>query len=412
MKQLRIWLIALLIFFISPVISIALNDVDDNQINLHFFYRESCPHCTKQQSFHKKMIDKYPNLVIHFYEVEIDKDKDYHIKIMNEVKQEFDLVTNNNYELGAIPYTVIGTREYLGFNDDVAKKLEDSILYYSQNNYRDVVTEIINGSFERETNPIVIDKEQSTTFTLPIIGEVDAKSFSLPIIAAVIGTVDGFNPCAMWVLLFIITLCINNKDRKRMWIIGLTFLVTSALVYLLIMAAWLQVTLSVSSIKWVQIAIGIAALIGAYVSLRSYIKSLKKDDGCEVVDVKRQRKMIAKIKDFTLKKSLFLALIGVIALAISVNLVELACSAGLPLMFTQILALNDLGIAQYWGYMLLYIFFFMLDDIIIFTIAMITFKVTGLSTKFSKYSHLIGGIIMLILGLLLIFKPEIIMLNF
>ena len=96
-------------------------------------------------------------------------------------------------------------------------------------------------------------------------------------------------------------------------------------------------------------------------------------------------------------------------LAVSVNVIELACSAGFPLLFTQILSLNDLNSLQYLIYVLIYVLFFLIDDIIIFLIALKTLKITGISNKYTKYSHLIGGILMLVVGLLLIFKPEIIM---
>ena len=97
---------------------------------------------------------------------------------------------------------------------------------------------------------------------------------------------------------------------------------------------------------------------------------------------------------------------GVIGLAISVNLVELACSAGLPLVFTELLVLNNVNSFMRFTYTLLYIIFFLLDDLIVFFIAMFTMKITGISTKYNKYSHLLGGIIMLIVGILLLFKYE------
>ena len=106
------------------------------------------------------------------------------------------------------------------------------------------------------------------------------------------------------------------------------------------------------------------------------------------------------------QNSLWLALGGIIVLAFAVNLVELICSAGLPAVYTQVLALNDLATWQYYAYILLYVFFFMLDDLLIFFIAMITLKMTGITTKYSKVSRLIGGLAMLAIGLLLIFKPE------
>lgn len=96
-----------------------------------------------------------------------------------------------------------------------------------------------------------------------------------------------------------------------------------------------------------------------------------------------------------MKKTYLLAILGVMGLAVTVNLIELACSSGLPLIFTQILALNDLNSLQYLIYILIYIILFLIDDIVIFVIAMKTLKLTGISTKYSKLSHLIGGILML-----------------
>ena len=119
-----------------------------------------------------------------------------------------------------------------------------------------------------------------------------------------------------------------------------------------------------------------------------------------------------KIKTITMEKKFILALIGIIVLAASVNIIELMCSIGLPLLFTQILAMNDLSSFEYGIYMLIYIFFFLIDDIVVFVISMITLNVTGISTKYSKYSHLIGGLVMLIIGILLILKPELLMFNF
>jgi hypothetical protein len=119
---------------------------------------------------------------------------------------------------------------------------------------------------------------------------------------------------------------------------------------------------------------------------------------------KKRKSIINKIKEITKQNKFLLAIVGVALLAASVNVVELVCSIGLPMMFTSILSVNDLSTIQYFLYIFLYIFFFLLIDIIIFTIAVVTFKVTGISTKFTKYSHLIGGIIMILIGFFLILQ--------
>jgi len=153
-------------------------------------------------------------------------------------------------------------------------------------------------------------------------------------------------------------------------------------------------------------------MIGALVNFKSFNKERKQDAGCQVVDKQKRVNIINKIKKFTTEKSLIPAILGAMALAVSVNFVELACSAGLPLLFTQILALNELSAPLYALYMCLYMLAYLLDDLIIFIIAMVTLKLTGMTNKYNKYSHLIGGIIMLIVGLLMMFKPEWIMMNF
>ena len=200
------------------------------------------------------------------------------------------------------------------------------------------------------------------------------------------------------------------KDRKKMWILGLTFIISSAIVYLLFMVAWLKVALSIKQIIWVRSLIAVVALIGGFINLKSFYKTInQKDIGCTVTDKEQKKKTMGKIKKFTSEKSLILAILGIMALAFSINLVELACSAGLPLLYTQVLSMNNLSNIEYIGYILLYILFFMLDDLIVFFIAMFTMKITGISNKYSKYSHLVGGIIMTLIGILLIFKPGILM---
>ena len=246
---------------------------------------------------------------------------------------------------------------------------------------------------------------------VPLLGKVNVKKVSLPLIAISIGLVDGFNPCAMWVLLFLISMLIGMKDRKRMWIIGLSFLLTSALIYLLFMVAWLNAATLLLSINIVRVIIGFVAIIGAIINLSSYIKH-RKDNGCDVIDDKKRNKIFDKVKKFTHEKSLLLAVLGAMTLAISVNIVELACSAGLPVMFIEILSMNNPNMIEKIVYIGLYMIFFLLDDLIVFFVAMRTMELTGFSTKYGKVSKLVGGILLLGIGILLIFKPEWLMFNF
>lgn len=383
--------------------------VQAKTVNIYLFHSNTCMHCQAEVEFLDSIKDKY-DIKIYKYEISSDENQKHLFEVRKILKNEDSRV----------PFTIIGNESITGFSSFHESQILDKISYYSNKEYCDQVgaylgvTEACTG----EDNP---HENSISKITLPFIGEVDVKEFSLPIISIIIGLVDGFNPCAMWVLIFLITMLINMKDRTKMWILGLTFIATSALVYLAMMVAWLKIVAEFTTIRWLQLIIAGVALIAGVINIYNYLKSLKKDDGCTVTNKDSRKKIINKIKKIVVleeasenKKrfAFLLAVLGIMALAISVNVIELACSAGLPLVFTQILAMNEVSTLARIIYIALYILCFMLDDIIIFTIAMITFKVTGISTKYTKYSHLIGGLIMLLIGLLMIFKPSWIMFNF
>jgi hypothetical protein len=173
------------------------------------------------------------------------------------------------------------------------------------------------------------------------------------------------------------------------------------------MAAWLNLILFLGLVIWVRLAIGFIALAGGGYNLKEFF--INKEAVCKVTQGEKKKKVFEKIKSVTQMNSFWLALGGIILLAFAVNLVELICSAGLPAIYTQILALSNLPAWQYYLYIGLYIFVFMLDDLFVFFAAMITLEMTGITGKYARISKLIGGILMLIIGLLLIFKPEILM---
>ena len=381
----------------------------DNEITLYLFHGDGCPHCAEEIEFLDSIEDKYDNLVIVKYEVWNNKENS---DLLNKVEDAFDITRSG------VPTTVIGDTVIKGYSEATAGKIERAINYYSKEEYEDEVEKIMQGTFVKEEKKTDEEfekqekkQDEELTIKVPIIGNVNLKNVSLMSAAVFIGLVDGFNPCAMWVLLFLLSVLIGMKDRKRMWILGITFLLTSALVYMLIMLSWITIALKMTQIIWLRNLIAIIALVGAFINFRSFFNS-KDDSGCEVVDDKKRKKMFARIRKFTSEKSFLLAILGVIGLAISVNVVELACSAGLPIVFSELLVINNTSDTMKVMYTLVYILFFLLDDLVIFFIAMFTMKVTGISTKYSKYSHLIGGIVMLIIGVLLLLKPEWLMFNF
>ena len=252
----------------------------------------------------------------------------------------------------------------------------------------------------------------SNNYNIAILGDIDAKTVSLPLFSIVVGFIDGINPCAMWILIFLISMIMPMKDRKKQWIIGLTFIITSGVVYLLFLVSWLNLAVFLTKITLIRTIISIFAIVFGMINIYNYFKSLNEDVGCTVTDSNKRQKIMTKIKKITSEEKFAFAILGTIGLAASVNILELLCSLGLPVVFTNVLALNNLNIFEYIIYIFLYILFYLIDDIIIFVIAMKTMHIKGISNKYTKYSHLIGGLIMVILGLLMVLKPEWLMLNF
>lgn len=403
--------IAKLIFIIISIIFIStnVNAKETDNLTLYVFKGDGCPHCKAEMDYLDTIKDKYTNLEIKEYEVWYDDDN---ASLLTKVESYF------NIKRSGVPTTIIGNTVIQGYQNEssTGKKIERAINFYEENDYKDIVKEIKDGTATK--NPKKPDKfqeeetklDKETSVKAPIVGNVNLKDVSLLTSAVILGLIDGFNPCAMWILLFLISALIGMKDRKRMWTLGLTFLITSGLVYMLIMLSWISIAVKITTVVWIRNIIAIIALIGAILNLKSFIKS--KNSGCEIVDSKKRKNIFSKIKKFTSEKSLILAFFGIIGLAISINLVELACSAGLPLIFTELLAINNVSGFIKFIYIGIYIIFFLIDDIIVFTISMYTMKATGISTKYGKYSHLIGGLIMLLIGLLLIIKPEWLMFQF
>ncbi len=388
----RLLLIVLAVFLCFPTESFALaetysdrvskftkSEIKENKINLYLFYGEECPHCEEERKWLKQIEKDYKDYVdIYYYEVWHNK-KNANIK--KQVKAEFEITEKG------VPLTIVGEDYFIGFSDVVGSRIENKIKEYAK----------------LDNNPNEIK--------LPLLGTINIKTVSIPLVAVVLGFIDGFNPCAMWILLFLINMLFGIKNRKKAWILGLNFLLISGFVYFLSMVG-INFAINVLALKWMKISIAIFILFAGIFNFKKYLKIRKEQTGCTVIDNKKRKKLITKIHRIIDSKNFLLTIIGVSILAISVNLIELACSLGFPLIFTEILSINKIeGVAKIL-YLLIYTLFYLIDDVVVFAISMITLEAMGITNKYNKLCTLISAIIMIIMGLLLIFKPDWLMLNF
>ncbi|MBI5221927.1 MAG: hypothetical protein HY980_00285 [Candidatus Magasanikbacteria bacterium] len=362
---------------------------ESEKVEFVLFHLETCPHCKAEIKFvNDELKPKYGDAVdFLFYEVSQPENQQLMAQYIYYYKVEV--------AGGSVPLTFVDDEFVVGYDNDettgahLATMIEKKINEKNSGSATSTITE-----------------GQEGTISVPLLGKIDPKSFSLPVLTVIIGLLDGFNPCAMWVLLFLISLLLGIEDKRRMWLLGSIFIAASGAVYFFFMAAWLQFLMFVGMILLVRILIGIVAIGVGSKNLWDYWQNRKAEGVvCKVSKDDGTKKTFDKIKNIIYRQSLLWSILGIVILGFSVNLVEMACSAGFPAIYTQVLALNGLPMWQKYLYMAGYIFFYMLDDMIVFLVAMMTLKSKVFGSKYAKYSNLIGGLLIFILGLLLVFKP-------
>lgn len=246
------------------------------------------------------------------------------------------------------------------------------------------------------------DAAPSSRVTIPLLGEIEPARFSLPLLAILMGLSDGFNPCAMWVLVYLISLIAVIHDRGKIWWLVGTFVFASGALYFLFMTAWLNAFLFVGYIRPLTQLIALAAIgFGA-----DHLFELAVNRGvivCKVGSIEQRQRTMNWIRTIVAAPVGLASLALITGLAFTVNAIEFVCSAALPALYTHMLALTDLSSGQYYGYILLYVAFFMLDDLVVFGFAAFAIN-RMIDTRYAAVSRLAGGVIMIGLGVWMLLR--------
>ncbi len=345
---------------------------------LDVFVRADCPKCAAAKAWiEASLLPAHPTLRLRYHDVARDP----------EARLRFrQLAEKTHARLVGVPAFAVGDELVIGFTGPETTGEHLQTLLAAQ---RD-------GAEPRAEPPGVVD--------VPFLGEVDATRLGLPAFTIVLGLLDGFNPCAMWVLLFILSLLVNLKSRKRMLAIAGTFVVVSGLVYFAFMAAWLNVFFLLGISRAVQATLGVVALVVGGINVKDFFAfgkgvSLGIPDAAKPGIYRRARRILHA-------ESTWGAIAAVIVLAVLVNFVELLCTAGLPAIYTQVLSRHDLPGWAYYAYLALYNVAYMLDDGLMVGVAVITLSNRRLQASGGRQLKLLSGTVMVVLGVLLLVKPE------
>lgn len=249
------------------------------------------------------------------------------------------------------------------------------------------------------------DKQlESDVVELPFFGNVSAEAVGLPLFTIAVGLVDGFNPCAMWVLLFLLSILVNLKDRWKILAVAGTFVVVSGLAYFAFMAAWLSVFQFIGLLRPAQITLGLLAMVIGAVHVKDFF-AFKRGITFSIPESAKPT-VYARVRGIVNAESLWAAIIGAATLAVLVNIIELLCTAGLPAMYTGILTMRQLSAWQEYGYLALYNVAYMFDDSLMVAIVVITLGRHKLQEREGRWLKLVSGAVIFGMGLVMLVRPE------
>lgn len=360
----------------------AQNASENESVTLVMFWREGCPHCEAEKEFLAELHEKYPRLNVELYEATSN------LRLFQEYAGRYNASTQ------WVPITFIGDEVISGFNNKwmIGADIERQVKYELN---------LLN------TTECV--ESEKGFISVPFLGKVDPSGVSLPALTVVIGLLDGFNPCAMWVLMFLLTMLVHAKSRKRMMVIGGVFVTVSAVIYFLFMAAWLNVFLLVGFEGVTRIIIGLVAVAAGIINLKDFFW-FKQGVSLSIPESAKP-KLFKKMRSVVNEQAVSAMVAGTIVLAVFVNFIELACTAGLPAIYTRILTMRNLHPLQYYGYLALYNVLYVVPLMIIVAVFVYTMGSRKLSEKEGRILKLFAGLLMLTLGLLLLFNPQVLTLG-
>jgi len=337
-----------------------------------------------------------------------------------EASRLFDEITTKHEASKVTPLTIVGERAILGFNgaQTTGASIKAAIVAAADTDVRTPqehldrapAQEVIvgGGCTDLICDAGVSGTEAQYVFDLPLVGIVDLKSFSLFSLSLLLGVIDGFNPCAMWVLVTFLALLSQAGSRRKMIMLAGIFIVAQGVMYNLILNVWYKTWDFVALDQYVTPLVGFLALGGGVFFLYRWNKTRQQNQlVCDITGIETQSKTVNKFKEIVARPVTIASIIAILLIAFSVNVIEFACSIGIPQAYTKILEMNNLIFWERQWYILVFSLGYMFDDVVVFGLAIWGYsKLQAHGAKYANLSLLIGGILMAALGALLIFAPS------
>ncbi|MFO1093706.1 MAG: glutaredoxin domain-containing protein [Planctomycetaceae bacterium] len=315
-------------------------------------------------------------------------------------------------QIGQAPEVVPATDETQAAATEPATTLDDTLVAAAHDSGDDFELPLPADAGDGEL-PLPADADAGTSagdapaddeIRVPVLGSVRASRMGLPAFTIVIGLIDGFNPCAMWVLLFLLSILVNLQNRWKILAVAGSFVFVSGAAYFAFMAAWLNVIGLIGYERPVQIVLGLFALIIGAVHVKDFF-AFKKGISFSIPESAKPG-IAARVRGIVMAENLFGAILGATTLAVLINLIELMCTAGLPALYTGVLQQQGIEGWGKYSYLGLYNVAYMFDDALMVMLVVITLDKTRLQEKQGRWLKLVSGAFVLLLGVVMIFDPD------
>ncbi len=354
-------------------------DSNEIKVHLYFFWSQSCPHCLRAVPFIDAVSRDHPWLEIHSAEVSQSREN---------LEHYIEMASSLGQDASSVPAFFICGQTITGFD--------------SPQGTGQVILDIANKC--RHSPATSFTANDDSALHLPFLGTVAPESNSLLVFTLIIAGMDSFNPCAFFVLLFLLSLMVHARSRSRMLIIGITFVSLSALIYFMFMAAWLNLFMVVGAVPLITTIAGMVAFIIGAINIKDYF--IFRQGPSLSIPESAKPTLFHHMRELLKANSISTMLLGTSILAIAANSYELLCTAGFPMVYTRLLTLNELGNFQYYAYLVFYNFIYVLPLIVIVIIFSFTLGAHKLSEQQGRLLKLLSGLMMLGLGLVMMFRPN------
>lgn len=362
-------------------------------VRIHYFWAPNCPHCVEARPVLVEMAGRDSRIELVEHDVWGDR------AAFNELLAQAEA----RGQLVSTPAILLGERLWFGFSPvqgrEIAAELERCLAVGCDDPLAPM-TESGPGPGPEK----IAETAADAAVELPVLGRVGVDNLSLPVLTAVIGLLDGFNPCAFFVLLFLLSLLGHARSRKLMLLVGGTFVFFSGLIYFLFMAAWLNLFLVAGALRGITLAAGLLAVLTALINIKDFY--FFKVGVSLSIPERAKPGLFARMRALVKTSKLPSVLAGTLVLALTANAYELLCTAGFPMIYTRILTLQQLQPWQHYLFLAFYCLFYVLPLLTIVLIFTWTLGSKKLSERQGRILKLLSGLMMLFLGGLLLSSPE------